>query len=101
MAFLAMPKCGHLNQFCLSLFLFLLAWETHLRKTFRSENVLPVLLARIFMVSCLMFMSLSHFEFIFMHVVWMCSDFTDLHVAESLTKETFPFYTVATLSKIN
>ena len=31
----------------------------------------------------------------------MCSDFTDLHVAESLTKETFPFYTVATLSKIN
>ena len=53
------------------------------------------------MVSCLMFTSLSHFEFIFMHVVWMCSDFTDLHVAESLTKETFPFYTVATLSKIN
>ena len=66
-----------------------------------SENVLSVFSSRSIMVSCLMFTSLSHFEFIFMHVVWMCSDFTDLHVAESLTKETFPFYTVATLSKIN
>ena len=41
------------------------------------------------------------FEFIFVHVVGMCSHFSDLHVAKSLAKETFPFYTVATLSKIN
>ena len=86
MAFFTMPKRGHLIQFCLSLFLFLLAWETHLRKTFRSENVLPVLLARIFTVSCLMFMSLSHFEFIFVHGKRMCSNFIDLHAAVKLTQ---------------
>ena len=66
-----------------------------------SENVLLMFSYKSFMVAYLILTSLSHFEFIFMHVVWMCSDFTDLHVAESLAKETFPFYTVATLSKIN
>ena len=100
-----MPKCGHLNQFCLSLFLFLLAWETHLRKTFRSENVLPVLLARIFMVSCLMFMSLSHFEFIFMHGKSVCSNFIDLHAAVKLTQHPWGdfahFIFLPPLSKIN
>ena len=34
---------------------------------FMSENVLPVFSSRSFMVSCLIFKSLSHFEFIFVH----------------------------------
>ena len=34
---------------------------------------------RIFMVSCVMFESLSHFEFIFMHGVKACSSFINLH----------------------
>ena len=33
------------------------------------------------MVSCLMFKSLSHFEFTFVHGVRMCSSFVDLNVA--------------------
>ena len=37
--------------------------------------------SRSFMVSCLMFKSLSHFEFIFVHGVRVCSSFIDLHVA--------------------
>ena len=32
-------------------------------------------------MSCLMFKSLSHFEFIFVHSMWVCSSFTDLHAA--------------------
>ena len=31
------------------------------------------------MVSCLMFKSLSHFEFIFVHGVRVCSNFIDLY----------------------
>ena len=45
-----------------------------------SENVLPMLPSS-FMVSCLMFKSLSHFEFIFVHSVRVCSSFIDLHAA--------------------
>ena len=33
------------------------------------------------MVSCLMFKSLSHFKFIFVHGVRMCSNLVDLNVA--------------------
>ena len=46
-----------------------------------SENVLPVFSSRSFMVSCLMFKSLNHFEFIFVHGVRMCSNLVDLNVA--------------------
>ena len=51
-----------------------------------SENVLPVLSSRSFMVSCLMFKSLSHFEFIFVYGVRVCSNFIDLHVAVQLSQ---------------
>ena len=34
-----------------------------------------------FMMSCLIFKSLSHFEFIFVHGVRVCSSFIDLHAA--------------------
>ena len=46
-----------------------------------SENVLPMFSSRGFMVSCLIFKSLSHFEFIFVHGVRVCSSFIDLHAA--------------------
>ena len=36
------------------------------------------------MVSCLMFKSLRHFEFIFVHVVRACSCFIDLHAGVHL-----------------
>ena len=38
-----------------------------------SENVLPMFSSRSFMVSCLKFKSLSHFELIFVHTVRVCS----------------------------
>jgi len=45
-----------------------------------SENVLPTISSS-FMVSHLMLKSLSHFEFIFVHDVRVCSNFIDLHTA--------------------
>ena len=42
---------------------------------FTSESVLPVFSSRIFMGSCLIFKSLSHFKFIFVYGVRVCSDF--------------------------
>ena len=45
------------------------------------KNVLPVFSSRGLMVSCLIFKSLSHFEFIFVHGVRVCSSVIDLHAA--------------------
>ena len=39
------------------------------------------------MVSCLIFKSLSHFEFIFVHGMKVCSNFIDLHAAVQLSQE--------------
>ena len=50
------------------------------------ENVLPMISSRSFMVSCLMFKSLSHFEFIFAYGERVCSNFIDLHVAVQLSQ---------------
>ena len=50
-----------------------------------SENVLPMFSCRSFMVSCLTFKCLSHFEFIFVNGVRVCSNFIDLHVAIQLS----------------
>ena len=65
----------------LFVFLFLLPWETDLRKhlCYMSEKVLPVFSSRKLMLSCLRFNSLSHFEFIFVLYVKICSSFIDLH----------------------
>ena len=38
------------------------------------------------MVSCLIFKSLSHFEFIFVYGMRVCSNFIDLHVAVQLSQ---------------
>uniref|UniRef100_A0A8D1GPJ0 Uncharacterized protein n=1 Tax=Sus scrofa TaxID=9823 RepID=A0A8D1GPJ0_PIG len=54
------------------------------KKTFvwlMSENVLPMFSSRSFMVPYLMFKSLRHFVFIFVHGVRVCSSFIDLHAA--------------------
>ena len=50
------------------------------------RNVLPMISSRSFMVSCLIFKSLSHFEFIFVHGVRECSNFIDLHTAVQLSQ---------------
>uniref|UniRef100_A0A8D0IK26 Uncharacterized protein n=2 Tax=Sus scrofa TaxID=9823 RepID=A0A8D0IK26_PIG len=44
-----------------------------------SESVLPMFFPKCLIVSRLMFKSLRHFEFIFMHCVRVCSNFIDLH----------------------
>ena len=46
-----------------------------------SENVLPMFSPKSLMVSSLTFKSFSHFEFIFVHGVWLCSSFIDVHTA--------------------
>ena len=45
-----------------------------------SENVLPMFSSRSF-ISHFIFKSLSHFEFIFVHGLRVCSSFIDLHAA--------------------
>ena len=68
------------------------------KKTFvwlMSENTLPVSSSRSFMVSCLMFKSLSYVEFIIVHDVRLCFNFIDSHAAvqfsqHRLLKRLFP-----------
>ena len=69
---------------------------------FMSENVLPMISYRSFVVSCLMFKSLSHFEFIFAYGERVYSNFTDLYAAVQLSqhhllKRLFPLYILASL----
>ena len=52
-----------------------------------SENVLPMISSRSFMVSCLTFKSLSHFESIFVYGERVCSNI-DLHAAVQLARTT-------------
>ena len=63
-------------------------WPKKTLLWFMSDNVLPMFLSRSFMVSCLIFKSLRHFEFIFVYGVSECSKFTDLHVAVQLPSTT-------------
>ena len=51
-----------------------------------SENVLPMFSPRNFMVPCLIFGSLNHFEFILVYYVSECSNFIDLHAAVQLSQ---------------
>ena len=46
-----------------------------------AENVFSMFSFRNFMLSGLMFKYLSHFEFIFVHGMRICSNFIDLHAA--------------------
>ena len=50
-----------------------------------SESVLPMLSSRTFIVSGLMFRSLIHFEFTFVHGVRKCSSFILLQVVDQFS----------------
>ena len=56
---------------------------------FVSENVLLMFSSRSFRVSCLIFKLLSHFKFIFVCGVRLCSNFIDLYVAVQLFQHHF------------
>ena len=56
-------------------------WPTKAFVWLMSENVLPMFSSGCFMVSYLMFKSLSHCECIFVHGMKVCSSFIDLHAA--------------------
>jgi len=83
----AVQKIVSLTRSHLFLFVFIFIdlgdWLKKTLVLFMSENVLPLFPSRSFMVSGLMFKSLSHFEFIFVPGVRMCSNFIDLHVANT------------------
>ena len=49
---------------------------------FMSKNTLVMFSSRSFMVPCFLFMSLSHFKFIFVYGVKMCSNLIDLHIVQ-------------------
>ena len=51
-----------------------------------SEHVLPMFSSRSLMMSCLIFKSLSHFEFILVHGMRVCSSFIDLHVSRQFSQ---------------
>ena len=51
-----------------------------------SENVSPVFSFRRFIISCLIFKSLSHFKIIFVYDVRKCSNFKDLHVGVPISQ---------------
>ena len=72
------------------------------------ENVLPIFSSRSLKVSCLLFKSFSHFEFIFVQGVRVCSSLIDLDVAVQLSQQFLlnrlsfsPFMFLPPLSKIN
>ena len=72
-------------------------WPKKALAWFMSENVLSVFFSRNFMVSYLIFKSLSHFEFIFVCGVRGCSYFIDLHVSIQLSQHHFlkrPFFSI-------
>ena len=71
-----------------------------------SESVLPMFSSRSLMVSCRIFKSFSHLEFIFVHGVRVCSSFIDLHEAVQFSQHHlmkrlsfFPFYILASFVK--
>ena len=70
------------------------------------EDALPMFSSSSYMVSCLVFKSLSHFEFIFVYGGKVCPNFTDLYVAvqlfqHHLAEETVfsPLYILASFSE--
>uniref|UniRef100_A0A8D1MVS9 Uncharacterized protein n=1 Tax=Sus scrofa TaxID=9823 RepID=A0A8D1MVS9_PIG len=52
-----------------------------------SESVLPMFSSRSLMVSCLIFKWFSHFEFIFVNGVRVCSSFIDLYAAVQVSQQ--------------
>ena len=85
MVFFAVQKLVSLVRSYWFIFAFIsVALGDRPEKTFvrlMSENVLPMFSSRSLMVSCRIFNSFSHFEFILVHGVRVCSSFIDLHAA--------------------
>uniref|UniRef100_A0A8D0TVK5 Secreted protein n=1 Tax=Sus scrofa TaxID=9823 RepID=A0A8D0TVK5_PIG len=62
-------------------------WPEKIFIRLMSENVLPMFCSRSLMVSCLIFKSFSHFEFIFVYGVRVCYSFIDLHAALQVSQK--------------
>jgi len=77
-----------IRSYLLSFFISIVVgdWPKKTLIWFTSENVLPMFTSKSFMLSCFMFKSLSHFEFIFLYGENVCSSFIDLHVAVPLAQ---------------
>ena len=86
----AVQKLVSLIRSHLFIFAFIsIALEDQPKKTlvqFLSENVLTMFSSRNFMVSYIMFKSLSHFEFIFVHDIKLYSNLIDLDAAVQLSQ---------------
>ena len=75
--FMGLQRVGHnwvTNTFT-SLFIALVDWPKKTSGQFMSKNVLPMFLSRNFTVSRLTLKSVSHFEFILVYGVRVCSNF--------------------------
>ena len=67
----------------------LVDWPKKTLVQFMSKNVLPMFPSRSFTVSCLTLKSVSHFEFILVYGVRVCSNFIDLPSAVQLFQYCF------------
>ena len=87
MVSVAMQKLVSLIISYLFLVLFVALGEWPKKKLVKlmSENVLSIFSSRSFMVSCLIFKSLCHFEVIFVFGERVCSDFVGLHATVQLS----------------
>ena len=82
--YLLPPGCSWSHLLPYSLYIDSFLKKTFSKKTlvwFMSKNVSSLFSSRNFVVSCVTFKSLSHFELIFVYDVRMFSSFTDLHAA--------------------
>jgi len=89
----AVQKLVSLVRFHLSPFYFIAIalgdWPKKTLVQSMSEDVLPMLSSRSFIVSCLIFKSLSHFELILVYGMRVCSNFIDLPSAVQLFQYCF------------
>ena len=83
---------AHLIRFCLFIYFPFFCLGRQSKKIllwFVSENILPMFSSRSFMVLCLIFKSLSHFEFVSVYGMKENSNFVDLHAAVQLSQYYF------------
>ena len=83
-------------------------WPEKIFMMLMSESVLPMFSSRRLMVSCRLLKSFSHLEFIFVHGVRVCSNFSALHAAVHVSQQCLlnrlsfsHFMFLPPLSKIN
>ena len=78
-------------------------WPKKILVQFMSEYILPLFSSRSFIELCLIFKSIKHFEFIFVHSVRVWSNFIELLSQHHLLKRLSFFYFIflPALSRIN